>query len=109
MPLDLGLDVHFLDVEVFVQAKGSAVRRGEQIRPEVERVGEAVRRVDAHDSVRYPRLARRTPVAAARLRLAHAAFPAEQENAQRQFVSWSSSPAAVNPWPPLLNQAASGS
>ena len=78
--VDLHLDVHFLDVEVIGDAIGVAGAAVEEVAPEVEGVGERMRRVDTHHQCPAPEHRELETGGGGEARLAHSAFAAEQEN-----------------------------
>ena len=76
----LGLDVDFLQIEAFGDAVGHRRPVAEQVDAEIERIGEAVSGIDAHDERAAAELREPQAGRGRQRRFADAAFSAEEKN-----------------------------
>ena len=83
MALDLLLNVHLVDGEVVVDRVGVAGLAVEKAGLQIEGVGQAVRRIDAHDQRAVAEPGKLQPSGRGETGLAYAALAAEQKNAHK--------------------------
>src|SRR5205823_9228393 len=87
VPLDFFLDVDFVDGKLLGDRKRVAGFGVEEPDVEIERVGEAVGRVDAHDEGPVPQFRKLEPSSGRQTRLPYAALAAEEQDAHNLIVA----------------------